>query len=134
VIRRASLAVAAGFVILASAAASAASCPVAVGATVMLRSTDFDPDVFVWDSKQRAIDYAGGHWKSASDVLSHTVLAKPGTRAVIVACEPASAKSRFANATEDTIGIRITGGPNRGKYGWVTSEDIRTTGTRTAAN
>ena len=104
----------------------AAPCALAVGTAVTLRSTDFDPDVFVWDSRQRAIDYAGGHWKNAAEVMSHTLLAKPGTRAVVIACEADSAHSRYANALEDTVGLKITAGPYRGKFGWVTAEDIHT--------
>jgi hypothetical protein len=92
----------------------------------MLRASDFDPDVLVWDSRQRAIDYVSGNIKSTSEVLTHTVLSKPGTHAVVVACDPGSSKPRFAPLAEDTVGIKITSGPNRGRYGWVSSGDAHT--------
>ena len=116
--------IAIGSVIAPIAPVSPAPCALAVGTPVTLRSTDFDPDVFVWDTRQRAIEYAGGHWKNTSDVMNHTLLAKPGTRAIVVACEAGSAQSRYANALEDTVGLKITAGPYRGKFGWVTAEDI----------
>jgi hypothetical protein len=103
--------------------ADASSCALSNGAAVVLRSSDFDPDVLVWDSRQRAIDYVNGTMKSTSEVLTHTVLSKPGTRAVVVSCDPASSKPRYSAVAEDTVGIRITSGPNRGRYGWVSSDD-----------
>jgi hypothetical protein len=102
---------------------NASTCALTPGAPVMLRSSDFDPDVLVWDSRQRAIDYVSGNIKSTSEVLTHTLLSKPGTHAVVIACDPASAKPRFAPLAEDTVGIKITSGPNRGRYGWVSSGD-----------
>lgn len=106
-----------------AAPAGANACAVAAGTFVMLRSSDFDPDVLVWDSRRRAIDYVGGNIKSTSDVLTHTVLSKPGTKAVVVACDPGSSKRRFSSVAEDTVGIKITTGPNRGRYGWIASGD-----------
>jgi hypothetical protein len=103
--------------------AGANSCVIATGRHVVLRSSDFDPDVLVWDSRRRAIDYVSGQLKSMSDVLTHTVLSKPGTRAVVVACDPGSSKRRFSSAVEDTVGIKITTGPHRGRYGWIASGD-----------
>jgi hypothetical protein len=90
---------------------------------VILRSSDFDPDVLVWDSRARAIDYVSGNIKNAGEVLTHTVLSKSGTHAVVIACDPGSSKPRYSTLAEDTIGIKITSGPNRGRYGWVSSGD-----------
>ena len=90
----------------------------------MLRSVEIDPDVFVWDSKQRVIDYAAGSWRDTRDVLVHSVLAKPGTHALVVQCEPGLVKPRYVADSLDAVGIRLTSGPNRGHYGWVTSGDI----------
>lgn len=104
--------------------ADARSCVVRVGQAVMLRSSDFDPDVLVWDSRQRAIDYVGGNIKNATDVINHTLLSQPGTRAVVVACVPASSKPRYTDAVLDTVGIKVTTGPHRGRYGWVSSDDV----------
>ena len=89
----------------------------------MLRSSDFDPDVLVWDSRQRAIDYVAGNFKNMSEILVHTVLSKPGTKAIVTACDPGSSKPRYSSVAEDTIGVKITSGPNKGRYGWVSSGD-----------
>ncbi len=86
----------------------------------MLRSSDFDPQVLVC-----------GNVRSASELITHTVLSEPGTRAIVVACLPASAKPKYTTDTLDTIGIKITTGPHRGHYGWVSSDDVR--GSHTAA-
>lgn len=106
--------------------AGASPCALTNGEQVVLRSSDFDPDVLVWDSRQRAIDYVGGSIKNTSEVLTHTVLSKSGTRAIVIACDPGSSKPRYSALAEDTIGIKITTGPNRGRYGWVSSGDAHT--------
>ena len=95
-----------------------------VGHAVLLKSTDIDPDVFVWDTKQRVVDYAAGQWGESHDVISHTMLAKPGTRAVIVQCDPGVVHTKYAGDHRDAVGIKIVAGPNKGRYGWVTSEDV----------
>lgn len=102
----------------------AAPCgAVPVGRAVFLRSGDIDPDVFVWDAKQRVVDYAHGFWRDSSEVMVHTLLAKPGTHAVVVQCLPA-ALHKEGNDPRDLVGIRLTTGPNKGRYGWVTSDDV----------
>jgi len=98
------------------------------GTNVALKSTELDPDVFVWDAKARVIEYSSGKWRTTSEVMTHTLLSKPGTRAVIVSCEKDTVKSKFVNSILDAVGIRLTSGPNRGRYGWVTSEDVYTPG------
>jgi len=103
--------------------AFAIPCSVASGEPVVLRSSDFDPDVLVWDTRQRAIDYVSGNIRSTSEVLVHTLLSKPGTRAIVTACDPGSAKPRYSAELLDTVGVKITTGPNRGRYGWVSSGD-----------
>ncbi len=90
---------------------------------MVLKSSDIDPDVFVWDAKQRVVDYAGGEW-GTHEVLAHTVLAKPGTRAVVVQCMPAAVHKKYTADARDAIGIRLVNGPNKGRYGWVTSDDV----------
>jgi hypothetical protein len=107
-----------------SSSVQAAPCGVPLGHVVFLKSTDLDPDVFVWDAKQRIVEYAGGVWHDTHDVLTHTLLAKPGTRAVIVQCAPGAVHTKYGTDAHDAIGIRLTNGPNKGRYGWVTSEDI----------
>jgi hypothetical protein len=102
----------------------AAPCGVPVGHAVFLKSGDLDPDVFVWDAKQRVVDYANGYWRDSHDVVAHTVLAKPGTRAVIVQCQAGLVSRKDGNDVRDAIGVRLTNGPNKGHYGWVTSDDV----------
>lgn len=104
--------------------ARAAPCVVPVGQPVTLKSSELDPDVFVWDSRQRVIDYTGGAWRGSGHVLAHTLLAKPGTRAAVIQCVAGAVHSKFANDDEDAVGLRILNGPNRGRYGWVTGEDV----------
>ncbi len=110
-----------------SVPATAAPCAQSAGTAIVLKSADIDPDVFVWDSKQRVVNYAGGFWGSTRDVLVHSVLAKPGTRAVIVQCDPGIVKPKYVSETLDAVGVRLTNGPNKGHYGWVTSQDFRVT-------
>jgi hypothetical protein len=114
---------------VATSVAGANACKLSNGDSVVLRSSDFDPDVLVWDSRQRAIEYVNGNIKNTSVVLTHTLLSKPGTHAVVVACDPGSSWPRYAAAAEDTVGIKITTGPNRGRYGWVSSGDAHATAT-----
>jgi len=104
--------------------AQAAPCGLSVGRAVALKSVELDPDVFVWDAKQRVVEYAGGYWRDTNDVLTHTVLAKPGTRAVVVQCTAGVVRQKYSTDTRDAIGIRLLSGPNKGHYGWVTSEDV----------
>jgi len=109
--------------------AGASSCTLPAGAAVILRSSDFDPDVLVWDSRQREIEYVDGNLKNTAAVLSHTVLSQPGTHAVVVACDAGSSRPRYSPTAEDTVGIKITSGPNRGHYGWVSSGDAHAAAT-----
>jgi hypothetical protein len=102
----------------------AAPCgSIPVGHTVYLKSGELDPDVFVWDAKHRVVDYASGNWGDSHEVIVHTLLAKPGTRAVIVQCYPGIVRTKSGDA-RDAVGIRVTNGPGKGRYGWVTSEDV----------
>ncbi len=115
-------------VLLAAAPAPAESCStLGTGGQVVLKSIDLDPDVFVWDSRTRAVDYASGTWRNTREVLSHTLLAKPGTHALVITCEKNMIRSRYANETLDAVGVRLVTGPYQGRYGWVTSEDVHTT-------
>lgn len=114
-----------GLLVLAAAmTASAALCPTAPGNHVMLASDAVDPDVFLWDSKTRLIDYAAGQWGNTRAIFAHTVLAEPGTRAMVVSCVPAVAHPKFGAGDEDAVGIKVLSGPHRGRYGWVLSSDI----------
>ncbi|MBC5811299.1 MAG: hypothetical protein GIW95_10700 [Candidatus Eremiobacteraeota bacterium] len=112
----------------AAAPAAAGGCPLASGQPIVLASESSDPDVFVWDSRERLVDYAGGHWGSTKAVLTHTRIASPGTRATVVACQSSLARRRGHDENEDVIGVKLTSGPGRGKYGWVLSSEVRGVG------
>ena len=92
-----------------------------------------DPDVFVWDSKIRMVQYAAGSWGSTREVLVHTMLSKPGTQATIVACEGNTVHSRLTGSIQDAFSIRILNGPNKGRTGWVAGEDVHVLGSYRAA-
>jgi hypothetical protein len=99
-------------------------CTVTPGGHVVLESDAVDPDVFLWDSRDRLIDYAAGQWGNTRAIFAHTLLAEPGTQATVVACFPSVAHPKFSTGDEDAIGVKIMSGPHRGRYGWVLSSDI----------
>jgi hypothetical protein len=101
-----------------------ALCTVTPGGRVVLESDAVDPDVFLWDSRDRLIDYAAGQWGNTRAIFAHTLLAEPGTQAMVVACYPSVAHPKFSAGDEDAIGVKIMTGPHRGRYGWVLSSDI----------
>jgi hypothetical protein len=82
---------------------------------------------------ETAIEYVSGEIRSESEVLVHTLLSKPGTHAIVTACDPGSSKPRYSSIAEDTIGIKITNGPYKGRYGWVSSGDTHGTSPSMAA-
>lgn len=102
----------------------AQACAVNRGDHIMLASLALDPDVFVWDSAQRLISYAGGDFNTAM-VLKHTVLAKPGTTATATECRDRVARPKFSTKSVDIVGVKVTSGKIRGRFGWVLAEDVR---------
>jgi hypothetical protein len=106
-----------------AAVAGPTPCAATPGYQVVLESDAVDPEVFLWDSKTRLVDYAAGLWNSTQAIFRHTVLAEPGTHAVVITCIPAMAHPRFSTGIEDVVGVRVTTGPYRGRYGWVLSSD-----------
>ena len=106
-----------------TAATDAPGCTTAPGRRVMLASEAVDPDVFLWDSRERLIDYTAGEWGNTRQIFSHTLLTEPGTYAVVVACFPGAAHPRYAAGGKDAVGVRLTSGRNRGRYGWILSSD-----------
>jgi hypothetical protein len=105
-------------------AADVANCAIAAGGHVILASDAVDPDVFIWDSRDRLVDFSAGHWGSSRTIFEHTVLAKPGTRAVVDACSPAFAHPHYS-ARQDAVRVKVLSGPFRGHFGWVLSSDLR---------
>ena len=109
--------------LLAMVPGQAASCSVNVGWRVVLASDAVDPDVFVWDSRVRLVDYAAGQWGNTQTIFVHTMLAQPGTQALVIACAAGAARPKYATADEDVIGVKVLTGPFRGRYGWVLGSD-----------
>jgi hypothetical protein len=92
-----------------------------------LVSQELDPDVFVWDSRDRLAHYAEGDYTVAM-VLRHTLLVRAYSAAVVTACRNASIKPAYAGegtAVVAFVGVRILGGSTRGRFGWVLSTDVR---------
>jgi hypothetical protein len=104
---------------------SANVCKASVGQRVLLESIDSDPDVFVWDSRSRLVEYAAGTFDKTNQVMAHTILAKPGTHAVVATCAANAVKPAYSSDVYDAIGVKITSGPFRNRWGWVSSEDVR---------
>ncbi len=119
-------AVAFALLLLAGTAAAYAQqqCYAARGMHVTLFGGVDDPDVLVWDSRDRLVSYAGGSSDSRKFLLPHALLNRPGTQAVVIECRAGIVHSKFSLATDDAIGIVIMTGKYRGRYGWVSSSDI----------
>jgi hypothetical protein len=105
-------------------AAGASACVVTNGERIALASQGLDPDVFVWDSAQLLVAYLAGDYNT-DIVLHHTVLASPGTKAIVVGCKDGAAKTQYSTTNLDLVGVKLTDGPNKGRYGWVVADDIR---------
>jgi hypothetical protein len=99
------------------------TCSFSIGQFVILKSNQLDPDVFVWDARQRAINYSAGEWKTTQEVIDHTLLSKPGVRAIVISCIPEVIQARYGETTRDAVGLKLVNGPNHGRYGWVASDD-----------
>jgi hypothetical protein len=95
------------------------------GTHVALVSNNYDPDVLVWDSKQRLLNYAAGGWSVARVLLPHALLARAGTRAVIVSCLLNVVHPKYQLVPADAAGVKLTSGPYKGRYGWVMAADLR---------
>lgn len=111
-------------ILVAPSVARATKCPSPSGGRVVLASDPMDPDVFLWDSRTRLVDYTAGQWGSTRAIFAHTFLAEPGTQAIVVSCIPAVAHPKSGPGDEDAIGVKVLSGPHRGRYGWVLSSDI----------
>lgn len=102
-----------------------ADCSALAGARAVLVSNSYDPDVLLWDSRQRLMDYAAGNWEVARVLLPHALLARAGTRAVVTSCQVNVVHPKYRLAPMDAVGVKVTSGPYKGRYVWVLSDDLR---------
>jgi hypothetical protein len=118
-------------VLLAAALAQAASadqCHATRGMHVTLFGGVDDPDVLVWDSRDRLLSYGAGSTDTRQFLLPHALLNRPGTSAIVQSCVGGVVHSKFRMDADDAVGVLITSGKYRGRYGWVSSSDLRGNG------
>ncbi|PZR57037.1 MAG: hypothetical protein DLM50_06875 [Candidatus Meridianibacter frigidus] len=108
--------------------AAHADCSSLQGRQVILTSNSYDPDVFVWDTKQRLIDYSAGNYQMGRQLLPHALLARAGTRGIVTSCGVNIVHLRTRFAPSDAVSIKLASGPYRGRYGWVLADDVRSAG------
>jgi len=101
-----------------------AACRAPRGASATLFGGVDDPDVLVWDSRDRLMQYSAGTSDARMFLLPHAMLNRPGTRAVVQVCFPQLVHSKFRMSADDAVGILIRTGRYRGRYGWVSSDDL----------
>jgi len=108
-------------------ASPVAACPLASGQKIVLASQELDPDVFVWDTRAHLVSYVQGDY-SVALVLKHTILVRAYTGAVVLSCKNVALHADVA-ATENPpsflVGIKVTAGSFRGRFGWVAASDVR---------
>jgi hypothetical protein len=92
---------------------------------VVLYGSSEDPDVLLWDSRERMRDYEDGTFVQMNLLLPHARLLPPGTRAVVQLCIADYVQPPYLKSATDAIGVVISTGPLRGSYGWVVGSDIR---------
>jgi len=118
------------FVLLVAVAAVASAaqqqqCHAQRGMHVTLFGGVDDPDVLVWDSRARLVNYGAGSTDARRFLLPHAMLTRPGTRAVVQSCVAAIVHQKFSMDADDAVGVMILTGKFRGRYGWVSSSDLR---------
>lgn len=105
-------------------ASAVQQCHASRGMQITLFGGVDDPDVLVWDSRDRLISYGAGSADTRKFLLPHAFLNRPGTRAVVQTCIGGAVHSKFRMDADDAIGVLILTGKYRGRYGWVSSADI----------
>lgn len=101
-----------------------ADCSTMPGSRITLFSSNYDPDVLVWDSRRRLLDYVTDSYQLAKLLLPHALLARAGTLAIVTKCRPNEVHPKYRFAPTDALGIRVTTGEYRGHYGWVIVDDV----------
>lgn len=109
-------------------------CGAVVGERVMLASGETDPDVFIWDTKQRLGDFSSDRWGSFALIMAHTVLVRPGTHGIVTHCVSGAAHDRRTGAVRDAVRVYVASGKYRGRYGWVIASDIHGVGRAALGN
>ncbi|HET7813880.1 MAG TPA: hypothetical protein VFL13_05865 [Candidatus Baltobacteraceae bacterium] len=104
------------------------ACHAPRGTHVTLFGGVDDPDVLVWDSKDRLVRYSGGSADTRQFLLPHALLGRPGTKAVVVSCSTGAVHPKFGAQDADAVGVMILSGKYRGRYGWVSSGDVHGAG------
>ena len=120
-------AIVASAAMLATFRTTAVACQVHVGQIVILASQELDPDVFLWDSRDRLTRYAQGDY-SVQMVLRHTILVPAYAHAVVTGCQNTAIRPPYAGSSDpavDLVGVKVTSGTSRGRFGWVLSSDVR---------
>ncbi len=105
-------------------AANAGTCEIGIGHKASLFGGVDDPDVLVWDNKERLAEYAGGSSDARRFLIPHAILARPGTRIVVRECVANMVHPKFRFTTEDAMKVLIVSGRYRGKFGWVGADDL----------
>jgi hypothetical protein len=118
---------------LALPAHAANTCTAGRGMHVTLFGGVDDPDVLVWDSRDRLITYSGGSSDTRAFLLPHAILNRPGTKAIVENCFASIVHPKFRMDSADAVGVLIITGRYRGRYGWVSSSDIHAPGIPEAA-
>ena len=103
---------------------AAAGCRAPHGAAVTLFGGVDDPDVLVWDSRDRLVQYEQGSADTRMFLLPHALLNRPGTQATVQGCIAGIVHSKFRVDAQDAVGILLRSGRYRGRYGWVSSADL----------
>jgi hypothetical protein len=105
-------------------AGAPADCPPGQGQRVVLAADGANPDVFVWDSRERLARYVSGTWSTTRDVMQHTMLVPAGTPAVVTQCRAGDVRVQYQAAPSDVFAVRLIGGPHANRYGWVVGSDV----------
>lgn len=106
------------------AAGAAQQCHASHGMRVTLFGGVDDPDVLVWDSRDRLVSYGAGSTDTRKFLLPHAFLNRPGTEALVQTCLSGVVHSKFRMDADDAVGVLILTGKYRGRYGWVSSSDV----------
>jgi len=110
--------------------AAHADCSNMTGSQIALFSSNYDPDVLVWDSQHRLLTYTTDSYQVAKLLLPHAILARAGTMAVVTSCHRNAIHEKYRPSPSDLVGVRMTSGEYRGRHGWVMLEDVHVVGDR----